>query len=206
MLKKSLNVSKMYSKTSNKGAIRIFNIDWEPFNGMAHRPWLMFFGHIICIFIWLAGLILLCISSYSPSPEANTTLLETQFSSCSVDGRELHLHTTDGETYKINVYQFYNGIFDDPAFLCNGDTYRIWITGHGYIDAMESTEGQPYITFESEREAYRRSNMGADVLLFIILLLNITFFVLALVVSRNPEWYPPWLVKILFANASEFWT
>ena len=173
---------------------------------MAHRPWLMFFGQIICIIIWLTGLILLCISSYTPSSEANTTLLEAQFASYTVDGRELHLHTPDGETYKINVYQFYDGLFNDPAFLCSGNTYRIWITDHGYIDAMENTEGQQLITFESEREAYRRSNMGADVLLFIILLLNIAFFVLALVVSRNPEWYPTWLVKILFANASEFWS
>lgn len=154
---------------------------------MAHRPWLTFFGQIICIMIWLAGLILLCISSYAPSSEVNTTLLETQFSSYTVDGRELLLHTPDGETYKINVYQFYDGHFDDPSFLCNGSTYRIWITYHGYIDAMENTDGQQYITFESEREAYRRSSMGAVVLLFIILLLNIAFFVLALVVSRNPE-------------------
>ena len=184
----------------------VFNKDWEPFNGMAHRPWLMFFGQIICITIWLAGIILLCISSYTPSSEANTTLLETQFSSYSVNGQELHLHTPEVETYKINVYQFYDGLFGDPSFLCNGSTYRIWITNHGYIGAMENTDGQQYITFESEREAYRRSNMGAVVLLLIILLLNIAFFVLALVVSRNPEWYPAWLIKMLFANASEFWS
>lgn len=188
------------------GVMMVFNKDWEPFNGMAHRPWLMFFGQIICILIWLAGLILLGVSSYTPSSEANTILLETQFSSYSVDGRELHLHTSDGETYKINVYQFYEGLFDDPAFLCNGNTYQIWIADQGYIDVMESTEGHQYITFESEREAYRRSNKGTDVLLFVLLLLNILFFVLALVVSRNPEWYPNWLIKMLFANASEFWS
>ena len=39
----------------------MFNIDWEPFNGMAHRPWLMFLGLIFCIIAWAAGLF--CVSS-----------------------------------------------------------------------------------------------------------------------------------------------
>ena len=42
------------------------------------------------------------------------------------------------------------------------------------------------------------------ILMTVVLLLTITYFVLALVVSKNSERYPPCLVKLLFANASNF--
>ena len=43
----------------------MFNIDWEPFNGMAHRPWLMFFGLILCIIAWVAVLFLCVLAGYN---------------------------------------------------------------------------------------------------------------------------------------------
>lgn len=71
---------------------------------------------------------------------------------------------------------------------------------------MINSTGNHLITFESEREAYRNSQRVAVVLMAVMLLQTIAHFVLALVVSKNSEWYPTWLVKILFANASEFWS
>lgn len=171
---------------------------------MAKRPWLMFFGLIFSILVWLAGLILLGISGYTPSSEENTTLVETIFSSYTVDEMELHLHTPSNEIYKINFYQYHGGIFDAPSILCIGDPYKLQVNDGGTIKAMQDVDGEQLITFESEREAYRSSQRLAYLLLPIILILNIVFLILALVVSRNPEWYPAWLVKILFANASEF--
>ena len=48
---------------------KMFNIDWEPFNGMAHRPWLMFFGLILCIIAWVAVLFLCVFAGYNISSE-----------------------------------------------------------------------------------------------------------------------------------------
>ena len=184
----------------------MFNIDWEPFNGMAHRPWLMFFGLIFCIIGW-ATLLFLCIfSGYNVPIENETTLVETSFIAYETSKDELHLSATTGETYIINFYNHYNGYFDNPAFLCNGETYCIQVTNAGYIRSMTNSTGNHIITFESEREAYRNSQRIAVVLMSVILLLTITHFVLALVVSKNSEWYPAWLVKLLFANVSEFWS
>ena len=105
-----------------------------------------------------------------------------------------------------NSYTYYNGNFDNPTFLCNGETYCIRVSNAGYIYSMTNSTGNHLITFESEREAYRNSQRVAVVLMAVMLLLTIAHFVLALVVSKNSEWYPTWLVKILFANASEFWS
>ncbi len=188
-----------------KEVSKMFNIDWEPFNGMAHRPWLMFFGLIFCIIAWVAGLFLCIFAGYSVTSENETTLVETSFVAFETINNELHLSVPTGETYIINSYNYYDGHFDNPAFLCDGDSYIIWVTKGGFICAMTNSEGNHIITFESEREAYRNSQRVAVVLMAVILILTITYFVLALVVSKNSEWYPAWLVKILFANASDFW-
>ena len=71
---------------------------------------------------------------------------------------------------------------------------------------MTNSSDNHIITFESEREAYRNSQRFALALMAVILLLTITYFVLALVVSKNAEWYPAWLVKLLFARVSDFWS
>lgn len=184
----------------------MFNINWEPFNGMAHRPWLMFWGLIFCIIAWGAGLFLCIFAGYNSTSENETTLVETCFVACKTSKNELHLSAPTGETYIINSYNYYNGYFDNPAFLCDGETYTIWITNAGYIRSMTNSTGNHIITFESEREAYRNSQRVAVVLMAVILLLTIAYFVLALVVSKNSEWYPAWLAKMLFSNASDFWS
>ena len=184
----------------------MFNIDWEPFNGMAHRPWLMFLGLIFCIIGWAAGLFLCIFSGYNVTSENETTLVETSFVAYETSKYELHLSAPTGETYIINFYTYYNGNFDNPTFLCNGEAYCIRVSNAGYIYSMTNSTGNHLITFESEREAYRNSQRVAVVLMAVMLLLTIAHFVLALVVSKNSEWYPTWLVKILFANASEFWS
>ena len=184
----------------------MFNIDWEPFNGIAHRPWLMFFGLIFCIIAWAAGLFLCIFSGYNVTSENETTLVKTSFVAYETSKDELHLSAPTGEIYIINSYTYYNGNFDNPTFLCNGETYCIRVSNAGYIYSMTNSTGNHLITFESEREAYRNSQRVAVVLMAVMLLLTIAHFVLALVVSKNSEWYPTWLVKILFANASEFWS
>ena len=95
----------------------MFNIDWEPFNGMAHRPWLMFFGLILCIIAWVAVLFLCVFAGYNISSENETTLVETSFIAYETSKNELHLSAPTGETYIINFYNYYNGYFDNPAFL-----------------------------------------------------------------------------------------
>jgi uncharacterized membrane protein len=185
---------------------KTFNIDWKPFNGMAHRPWLMFFGLIFCIIAWAAGLFLCIFAGYNVTSENETTLVKTSFVAYETSKDELRLSATTGETYIISSYNYYNGYFDNPTFLCNGETYCIRVTNAGYICSMINSKGNQIITFESEREAYRSSQRMAVVLMALILLLTIIYFVTALVVSKNSEWYPTWLVKLLFANASEFWS
>jgi len=184
----------------------MFNIDWEPFNGMAHRPWLTFFGLIFCIIAWMAGLFICIFSGYHFSSENKTTRIETSFVAYETSENELRLSTPTGETYIIHSYNHYNGSFDNPALLCNGDTYTIQVTDAGRICSMINSSGNHIITFTSAREAYRDSQRVAIVLMAAILLLTIAYFVLALVVSKNSEWYPVWLVKLLFANASDFWS
>ncbi len=184
----------------------MFNMDWEPFNGMAHRPWLMFFGLIFSIIAWAAGLLLCIFAGHNITSENETTMVETSFAAYEISTNELHLSTPTGETYIVNSYNYYNGYFDNPASLCNADTYTIWVTEAGYICAMTNSTGNHIITFESEREAYRNSQKIAIVLMAIMLFLTVAFFVLALVVSKNSEWYPAWLVKLLFAEASDFWS
>ena len=182
----------------------MFNMDWEPFNGMAHRPWLMFWGLILCIIAWSAGIVLCIAAGYNITSEAETTLVETSFTTYTAEKSELHLSATDGKTYTIHYYKHYNGIFHDPSFLCNGDSYALQVSDGGHIKAMNNSEKQQIITFESEREAYRNSQKIAVVLMAIILFLTIAFFTLALVVSKNSERFPLWLVKLLFANAFDF--
>ena len=184
----------------------MFNIDWEPFNGIAHRPWLMFWGLIFSIIAWVAGLFLCIFAGYNITSENETTLVVTSFVTYETSKNKLHLSAPTGEAYIINSYNYYNGYFDNPAFLCDGETYTIWISNAGYIRSMTDSTGNHIITFESEREAYRNSQRIAVVLMTVILLMTITYFVLALVVSKNSEWYPAWLVKMLFANASNFWS
>lgn len=184
----------------------MFKADWAPFNGMAHRPWLMFWGLILCIAAWAAGLGLCIAAGYNTASETEATLVETSFTTYTAAKGELHLSAADGKTYTISYYKHYNGIFHNPSFLCSGDSYTIWVSDGGYMKAMNDSAGQQIITFESEREAYRNSQKPAVVLMTIVLFLTIAFFVLALVVSKNPEWYPRWLVKFLFANASDFWS
>jgi len=182
----------------------MFNIDWEPFNGMAHRPWLMFFGLLLSIIAWTTMLFICIFVGYTITPENETTLVETSFTAYTANKNELHLSTTTGKTYTVYSYDYYDGYFDNPSLLCDGDTYTIWVTEMGHICAMNDSTGHHIITFESEREAYRDSQRIAVVLMGIILFLTTTFFVLALVVSKNSEWYPTWLVKLLFANVSDF--
>lgn len=184
----------------------MLNIDWDPFNGMAHRPWLMFFGLIFSIIAWIAGLLLCIFAGCNICFENETTLVETSFVAYETTKNELYLSAPTGETYIINSYNHYNGYFDNPASLCEGNTYTIWVTGAGYICSMTDSAGNHIITFESEREGYRNSQRFAIVLMAVMLLLTITYFVLALVVSKNTEWYPAWLVKLLFANTSDFWS
>ena len=71
---------------------------------------------------------------------------------------------------------------------------------------MTNSSDNHIITFESEREAYRNSQRLALVLMAVILLLTITYFALALVVSKNAERYPAWLIKFTFARVSDFWS
>ena len=184
----------------------MFNIDWEPFNGMAHRPWLMFFGLIFSIIAWVTGLLLCTFAGYNIISESETTMVETRFVTYKPSGNELHLSTPMGESFIINFYKYYNGRFDNPVSLCDGETYTIWVTKAGHICSMTNSSDNHIITFESEREAYRNSQRGAVVLMAVILFLTITYFVLALVVSKNAEWYPAWLVKLLFARVSDFWS
>ena len=184
----------------------MFNIDWEPFNGIPHRPWLMFFGLIFSIIAWVAMLILCIFAGYNTTSENETTMIKTSFVAYETSRSELHLSTPTGKTYIVNSYNYYNGYFDNPVSFCDEETYTIWVTEAGYICAMTNSTGNHIITFESEREAYRNSQRVAIALMAVILLLTITYFVLALVVSKNSEWYPAWLVKLLFANASEFWS
>ena len=184
----------------------MFNIDWKPFNGMAHRPWLMFFGLIFSMIAWAAGLLLCIFAGYDITSENETKLVETSFVAYETRKNELLLSAPTGETYIINSYNYYNGYFDNPAFLCDGETYTIWISNAGYICSMTNSTGNHIITFESEREAYRNSQRIAVVVLSVMLFLTVTFFVLALIVSKNSERYPSWLVKLLFANASDFWS
>ena len=82
----------------------MFNIDWEPFNGMAHRPWLMFFGLIFCIITWAAGLFLCIFSGYNVTSENETTLVETSFVAYETSKDELHLSAPTGETYIKTSY------------------------------------------------------------------------------------------------------
>ena len=180
------------------------NIDWEPFNGMSTRPWGNFFAYIITILLATAIMIFFTISSYHVATEETTCLVETEFCTVTMERRELHLVTPTDDTYKINVYQYYDGLFDDLTFLCDGGTYRIWVDDHGYIMAMENAEGQSLITFESERESYRKSNHGADVMLFVFWLVIVMAFILSWIVSKNPERYPEWLIKILFYSGTEW--
>ena len=71
----------------------MFNIDWEPFNGMAHRPWLMFFGLIFSIIAWVTGLLLCTFAGYNIISESETTMVETSFVTYKPSGNELHLST-----------------------------------------------------------------------------------------------------------------
>lgn len=182
----------------------MFRIDWEPFNGMAHRPWLMFWGLILSVVLWTVMLLLCVFAGFDITSEEETTFVEAGFTAYTEEKSELHLCATNGKTYTILYYKYYDGIFDNPSYLCNGDSYTLWINDGGYIQAMNDASGQQMIDFESERQAYRSSQRIAVVLMAVFLLLTTAFFALVWVVSKNPEWYPAWLVKLLFANASEF--
>ncbi len=186
----------------------MFNIEWEPFNGLTRRPWLMFFGLIFCIIVWAAALLLCIFSGYHITSENETTRVETSFAAYETNKNELQLSAPTGETYVIDFYNHYNGRFDDPAFLCDGDTYTVWITGAGNIRAMADSAGNHIITFESEREAYRNNQRIAVVLMAVILFLTVAYFVLALVVSESSAsvWCPEWLIKLLYKSWSDFGT
>lgn len=182
----------------------MFNIDWEPFNGMAHRPWLMFIGLILTIIAWTAMLFMCIFSGNMITLESETTLIQTNFIAYSTSRNDLHLSSSTGKTYSIHSYAHYNGYFDDPSLLCDGEIYNIWVTKAGHICAMTNSSGEQLVSFEAEREAYRNSQRDAIVIMATMLILNIAYFSLALIVSKNPLRYPSWLVKLLFANASDF--
>lgn len=155
---------------------------------------------------WAAGLFLCIFSGCSIASEDETTLVETSFAAYETRNHELRLFTPAGETYIIEFYDDYNGCFDNPAFLCDGNPYTVRVTSAGYICSLTNPAGEHIITVESQHEAYRNSQRAAVVLLAAMLLLTAAFFALALVVSNNPERYPAWLVKLLFARASDFWS
>ena len=147
----------------------------------------------------------MCIfAGYKVTSEDETTIIETDFIGYTTSKNDLYLSTNAGETYTILFHNYYNGRFDNPASLCDGNSYTIWVTGRGIINAMSDSTGRQIITFESEREAYRNSQRMAVVSLSVALFLNISYFVLSLVVSKRSEWYPEWFVKLLFAHPSDF--
>lgn len=181
----------------------MFNIDWEPFNGMAPRPWLTFWGLILSIAAFATVFVLTIFAYCHTDSDVETKLVQTYFTACTEEKDELHLSAADGETYTIENYKYFGGRFDQPEFLCSGERYTIWADGSGNIRAMKDLEGQNLITAHTQQEAERKSQGQAVVLGGILLLLLTAYFVVALVVSKNSERYPTWLVKLLFGRLFE---
>ena len=179
---------------------RILHSDWEPFNGMAKQPWLMFWGLMFAILAWMAGCILLTISCFSYASVSNTQCIQTSFVDYSVDDDTLNLIGNDNEVYSVLYFQHYNGIFDNPKQLCNEELFTLYIDNRNDIKSLYDFSGIAYISFESEREAYRSSQIGAMILLPCILILTTGYFILAVCIGKNPEKYPNWLIKLVFAE------
>jgi len=181
----------------------VFNIDWEPFNGMARRPWLEFWGLILSIAAFATVFVLSIFAYCHTDSDVETRLVQTHFTACAEEKGGLHLSAADGKTYTIENHTYYNGRFDQPESLCSGERYTIWVDNDGNICAMKDPEDRNLITAHSYQEAKRNSQKQGIALGGILLLLTVAYFVLALVVSRNSEWYPAWLVKLLFARPFE---
>ena len=171
---------------------------WDPFNGMFKRPWNTFFAYLLSIVIFAALLVLFLFAYFSPANGENTEKLDVVFTAFQVDDGELSFTTDTGAEYKVLYYKHYDNVFDNPTALCGTERFTIYADENGHIKFMEDSRGQQYITFETERAAYRSSQKWAEVGILCILLLTVGLFVLTLVVSKNPEWYPRWLVKVLF--------
>lgn len=172
--------------------------DWVPFNGMARRPWLEFWGLIFTFIVWIAGCILLTISCFTYSTADNTQYIQTDFADYSVDKDTLYLINDDQEVFSVPHYIHYDGIFEDPGRLCNGELFTLYVDSENNIKSMSNTAGYSFISFQSELEAYRRSQTGAIVLLPCLLLLTTGYFVLALFISKNPERFPNWVIRLVF--------
>ena len=172
-------------------------IDWEPFNGMAKHPWGMFWGLILCILIGLAGNILLYTACYTTQTEQTTQHTVTSFSDYSIHDEHLILQG-EGRQYTIAYYEYYGNVFSDPSALCTGKFFSAYVGQQGFIYSLTDSDGYQYITFQSASEAYRNSQQYAMIIMPIALILTILYFVLAIIVSKNPEWSPKWLQYVLF--------
>ena len=145
----------------------MFNIDWEPFNGIAHRPWLMFFGLIFCIIAWAAGLFLCIFSGYNVTSENETTLVETSFVAYETSKDELHLSTPTGETYIINSYTYYNGNFDNPMLIALGEETSITnILASGNYDKLQVLDLTGRMLYDGAPAGFNEALLGEGVYIF----------------------------------------
>lgn len=176
---------------------RICHFDWEPFNGMAHRPWLLFWGLIFTITVWAVGCILLAISCFTYSTADDTQYIQTAFADYSIDKDTLYLINENREAFSVCYYIYYEGTFEDPGRLCNGELFTLCVDSENNIINMSDSAGHSYISPQLEREAYRRSQVGAIIGLPCALVFTTGYFILALCIGRNPEKYPDWLIRVV---------
>lgn len=171
---------------------------WVPFNGMARRPWLEFWGLIFTIIVWITGCILLTISCFTYSTTDDTQYIQTAFADYSIDKDTLCLINENREVFFVYNYIHYEGTFEDPGRLCNGELFTLYVDSENNIINMSDSAGHLYVSPLLEREAYRRSQMVAIIALPSALLLTTGYLILLLCIGHNPEKYPNWLVRLVF--------
>ena len=175
---------RMLMETANFGRRK------DPMNGNIQNPWLYF-----CIWI---GMMLLCgflvaVAVFSmtakPTPMEDLSFHQMTFTEWKKEDSELHL-TVPGreEAVRINNYRGYGDLLPSPEELCNGETFTVGLDGH-YIHSMTGSDGTVYITPESERQIYHKTQDIASVIMMVFSVAGIVFSAVGIDVARHPERY-----------------
>ena len=105
------------------------------------------------------------------------------------------------QPYEIGYFQNYGEVLPAPEALCSGEAYSVGVVGdRRYVKSLTGSDGTKYITFETERQAYRDSQRVAVWILCVVAPIGVYFCYLGIAVARNPERYSKKVRRLFYKD------
>lgn len=197
-------IEKGHKRTTGKWvpASTSFKRKWDPMNGHLDYPWVYFIVWGIMGLFCAALPVFMFFVMTSETDPSEIVIHDVQFCAYEIDDESMMLYVEGEELpYEIGYFRNYGEILPVSEELCSGEVYSVGVVrDHRYVKSLTGSDGEKYITLETERQAYRDSQRIAAWILCVAALIGIYFCYLGIMVARNPERYSKKVRRLFYKD------